>query len=153
MTLSHSTIVNHSSDPGDGVGLYLKEFGSADDVEITNSIIAGNEVGVHLASGGANIDHTLWGGDAWANATDHTGGAVTSNDVWQSPGFLGEHNYHLTVSSAARDAGVDVGVALDMDGDDRPDGVSGIPDLGADEITDFDLIFKDGFDSGDLSQW
>jgi len=153
MILSHSTIANHSLDPGDGVGLYLKEFGSAEDFEIRNSIIAGNEVGVHLASGGANLHHTLWGAGAWANVTDHSGGVVTDNDSWQSPGFLGEHNYHLALSSAARDAGVDVGVALDMDGEDRPDGASGIPDLGADEIVDVGLLFKDGFESGDASQW
>jgi hypothetical protein len=41
-------------------------------------------------------------------------------------------NYHLTVGSAAIDAGVDAGVTTDIDGDTRPQG-NGY-DIGADEF-------------------
>lgn len=152
-TLLHSTIANNASDVGDGVGLYLKQFATTGETHVGNSIIVGNDTGVQLHSGTAILDRTLWGADGWANGADWVGGVVTGNDAWGAPGFLGEHNYHLVSGSAARDAGTDLGVASDMDGEDRPDPDSGIPDLGADELTDLELLFWDGFESGDLSQW
>ena len=47
-------------------------------------------------------------------------------------------NYHLTASSAAIDAGLDAGVAVDYDGDSRP--WAGGFDIGADEYPDRERI-------------
>ena len=43
-------------------------------------------------------------------------------------------DYHLTQSSAAIDKAVETGVMTDLDGQPRPNPVTGIPDLGADEF-------------------
>ncbi len=152
-TLLHSTIANNATGVGDGVGLYLKQLGSTGQTDIANSIIVGNDTGVSLHSGTATLDRTLWGTGDWSNGTDWLGGVVTGNDTWSAPGFLGPHNYHLASGSPARDAGSDGGVLLDMDGENRPDTLAGVPDLGADELTDPDLVLRDGFESGDISQW
>ncbi len=52
-------------------------------------------------------------------------------DLFGDPLFAGD-GYHLGAGSAALDAGVDVGVTTDIDGEARPQGGS-VPDMGADE--------------------
>jgi hypothetical protein len=59
--------------------------------------------------------------------------------VLGDPAFVGGYNYHLTGASAAIDAGVDAGVAVDYDGDYRP--WAGGFDIGADEFPDRVRIF------------
>lgn len=54
-------------------------------------------------------------------------------NLWGSPAFVNPDggDYHITAASAARDAGVNAGVSVDIDGDPRPVGAG--YDIGADE--------------------
>ena len=156
MEMSHSTIVGNVNGSGDGIGFYSSAFGSEGDVTITNSIVAGQKTGIQVASGDVTIDRMLWGDGAWANDTDWSGsGVVTSNEIWGDPRFAstGGEGYHIDGSSPARDAGIDVGVVVDMDGEARPNPDTGVPDLGADEWSDRFDIFADGFESGGTTAW
>lgn len=157
MDMSHSTFVDNVDSNGDGIGFYSTAFGDEGDVTMTNCIVAGQKTGIQVASGDVTIDRMLWGGGAWANDTDWTGGGVlTSVETWADPQLMGTggEGYHIGENSPARDAGIDIGVLVDMDGEVRPDLDSGIPDLGADEWSDqFDDIFADGFENGGTTAW
>ena len=155
-TMAHCTFVDNGNDLGDGVGLYSRLFTSAGDVTMTNGIVAGQETGIHVQSGSVTIDRILWGGGRWANDTDWTGtGLVATNESWGDPRFMatGGEGYHIDLTSPARDAASDAGVALDMDGEARPNPATMVPDLGADEWSDRFDIFSDGFESGDTGAW
>ena len=73
----------------------------------------------------------------------NTSGAVSGgiNDVSGDPPFINPagDDYHLQSSSAAIDAGVDVGVPSDLNGDARPIG-SGF-DIGYDETPGTHFIY------------
>jgi hypothetical protein len=154
--LVHCTFVDNRGDGADGIGLYSRLFASAGDFTLTNAIVAGQETGVYVLSGSGVIDRVLWGDDVWSNTTDWTGSVVVSNETWSDPKLFstGGEGYHIRESSPARDAGVDLGVLLDMDGEVRPSPDTGVPDLGADEWSMlYESIFLDGFESGDTSAW
>jgi hypothetical protein len=59
---------------------------------------------------------------------------ISTNEVSGDPEFVnpGEGDYHIGPNSAAFDAGVDVGVTTDIEGDRRPENMA--PDVGADEV-------------------
>jgi parallel beta-helix repeat protein len=154
--MAHCTFVGNVDDLGNGVGLHSRLFASSGDVTMTNCIVAGQETGIHVESGSVTIDTMLWGSDRWANTSDWTGsGLVATNETWGNPRFVGTggEGYHLDGTSAARDAGADVGVLVDMDGEARPNPDTMIPDLGADEWSDRFDIFSDGFESGGTGAW
>lgn len=82
----------------------------------------------------APFDDVTVGYNGWFDAESEFTAAtdiVGSGD----PGFLdlANHDYHLTAASLVRDAGIDVGVTTDFEGDPRPFGSR--PDIGADEFT------------------
>jgi hypothetical protein len=93
-------------------------------------------------SGEANIgdgvpfDDVTVGYNGWFDAESEF---AASTDVVGSgnPGLLyvGAGEYRLVSSSPARDAGIDVGVTADFEGDTRPFGSR--PDIGADEYTPY----------------
>ncbi|MEE4274125.1 MAG: right-handed parallel beta-helix repeat-containing protein [Thermoanaerobaculales bacterium] len=156
MEMSHSTFAANIDGNGDGIGFYTSAFGDEGDVTMTNCIVAGQKTGIQVASGDVTIDRMLWGDGAWANDTDWSGGGVlTSNEIWGDPQFgsAGGEGFHLDGNSPARDAGVDVGVLVDMDGDVRPNPDTMIPDIGADEWTDRYDVFSDGFEDGGTAAW
>jgi hypothetical protein len=100
-------------------------------VALTNTVLANHTMGITVAANNtATLNGVLWFG----NGTDTSGaGTITvSHAVTGDPAFATD-GYHITVSSAAFDAGVDAGVTTDIDGDVRPKGSA--PDLGADEIS------------------
>jgi hypothetical protein len=97
---------------------------------MTNSIVAGHSVGVSITSGNSvTLDATLWHANTanWSGA----GTIVHTNDYTGDPAF-GPDGYHLTNTSAAIDRGVNAGVAVDIDGQARPQDAG--YDLGADEF-------------------
>ncbi len=126
--LLHNTIADNT---GAGQGVYV---GMSTTLGLTNTIIAGNSVGIFVTSTStATLEATLW----YANITNTAGtGAIFTGtiNVYSNPNFIDPAvwNYHLGVGSAAIDAGVDAGVTIDIDGEPRPRG-NGF-DIGIDEF-------------------
>ena len=139
VSLAHTTIARNSG--GDGSGIYITDAGSThSSVTMTNTILAGQEIGIGVAAGSsATLEATLWGSGTWANGTDWGGDGnvvVGSINIWGDPSFVNPDggNYHIGPGSVAIDAGVDAGVTFDIDGDPRPLGPAF--DIGADEAND-----------------
>jgi hypothetical protein len=124
--LLHTTIARNSG--GDGSGVYVTNRYGTSTVAMTNTIIAGHMLGITVIQGNtATLNATLW----HTNGTDHVGNVIHTNDHSGAPAFAPD-GYHLNLSSAAIDAGVDTGVTTDIDGDVRPWGAG--YDIGADEL-------------------
>lgn len=126
--LLHTTIARNSG--GDGSGVHVVT-GTA---WLTDTILVSQTVGITANAGStANMSGTLW----YGNANDRSGAGTINHtgDYTGDPAFVNPDggDYHIGVSSAAIDKGVNAGVTTDMDGDLRPQG-SGY-DLGADEFT------------------
>ena len=130
--LLHNTIASNAG--GDGSGIRV----SQSTVWMTNTILVSHTVGISATTGSTlTLEATLWGTGAWANGTDWGGPGTVSTgsiDIWEDPCFVNPDagDYHICSSSEAIDAGVDVGVTSDIDGQLRPWGTA--PDLGADEV-------------------
>ena len=127
-TFLHASIANNEAT----AGLLLQNAS----VAITNTILVSHTVGISVTAGStATLDHTLWGAGAWANGKDWSSdGEVTSlHDLRGDPAFVDPFagDFHIRKDSAARDAGIDVGLHTDIDGGPRPFGPA--PDIGADE--------------------
>jgi hypothetical protein len=127
--LLHTTIARNGG--GDGSGLYVDTIGGASTVWLTNTILAGQDVGIAVADGSAaTMNGTLWYGNGagWGGAGTiaHTGD-YTGNPAFVDPGA---GDYHIGPASAAVDRGVDAGVTTDKDGRPR----DARPDLGAYEL-------------------
>ncbi|NJN82807.1 MAG: DUF11 domain-containing protein [Caldilineaceae bacterium] len=103
----------------------------AGNVSITDTIVTNHAVGVRQ-SGAAVVgqDYNLFSGNT-ANTAGNVGGSA--NTRVGPPAFADPagDDYHLTAASNAVDAGVDLGVAVDFEGDARPQG--GGFDMGYDE--------------------
>lgn len=127
--LLHTTIADNTG--GDGSAVYVTEAWTGPSAAVfTNTIISGHTVGITVTQGNtATLNATLW----HANGMDIGGeGSIsTLNDHSGDPAFAAD-GYHLTLSSAAIDAGVDAGVTTDIDGEGRPWGAG--YDIGADEF-------------------
>jgi predicted outer membrane repeat protein len=132
LDILHATIARNTG--GDGSGIYVND-GS---VALTNTLIASQTVGIYVTNGQtATLEGTGWGAGVWANGVDWAGaGTILTGtvNVWGAPAFVDPDggNYHISVHSAAVDAGVDAGVVTDIDGEERPIGFG--PDIGADEV-------------------
>jgi len=129
-TLLHTTITGsgfYGANPLPA-GVYLADGGTA---TLTNSIIAGNGVGVRVYAGGElTLDHTLWD-----NETDIIGTVTDTGHIAGLAMFM-DDGYHLTRYSAALEQGLPGVVPEDIDGESRPLPSGTLPDLGADEYID-----------------
>jgi hypothetical protein len=152
VTLAHLTAAENPV----GSFLYVIPPGSSGlvvDVAASNVLLSGFENGyVAEESGGGEvtIEHT---NTLFHQVTNHhltLAGTPTFTEV--NP-VIGDpllfDGYLLQAGSAAIDAGVDVGVTDDLDGDPRPFGPGF--DIGVDEY--LPPVFSDGFESGDTSAW
>ncbi|MEJ2084626.1 MAG: right-handed parallel beta-helix repeat-containing protein [Acidobacteriota bacterium] len=120
-------------------------------IDVINSLMVSGSRAFQLDEdfGELTLDHTnTWTHDVpTLEATDdgtpsfNGVGAMSGDPLITVDGFL-------TADSPVIDAGVDSGVADDIEGDPRPLGIA--HDIGADE---FAVIFADGFESGDVSAW
>ena len=133
--LLHNTI--YSNIGGDGVAIYVANYGLP--IQITNTIIASQSVGVYNDFSSANLNGVLWfanGSDISGTVTSTVKNAVTGNPRFAADGF----GFHITWPSAARNAGVPIDTSLypqaaqDIDWEARPYPTDGLPDLGADEL-------------------
>ncbi len=135
--LLHTTFAQNEGDEGVYVTQAYSGAGYAT-VALTNTILVSHPVGIAVTAGStATLEATLWGDDGWRNGADWAGaGAILTGarNLWRDPAFVAPAlgDYHLGPETAARDAGVDVGVSVDLDGEPRPMGHG--PDLGADEL-------------------
>lgn len=123
VTLLHNTLVGSAT----GWGVYVDTANMT--LNLTNNIVAHHTWGITNtvpASSSVVADYTLF----WENEQD---GIVGTNPVFGDPAFVDPEagDFHLSISSAARNAGTDAGVLTDIDGDSRPIGL--VPDIGADE--------------------
>lgn len=120
----HTTIASPTQ--VSGAAVYLA-FSTAD---ISNTIVASHTVGIEGVSSAAVETHNLFFGNGADTAGTVTGGG---GSFVGDPRFVdpAAGDYHLTALSAAQDAGVDAGVAVDFEGDARP--IGGGFDIGYDE--------------------
>jgi fibronectin-binding autotransporter adhesin len=104
-------------------------------VGLTNTIIANHAVGIERINGDVYEDYNLF----FSNTTNISGTLVSggTHDVFGNPNFVDPAlgNYHIISPSAAIDAGVNAGVATDLDGLPRPFGAG--HDIGAYEYINF----------------
>lgn len=119
VTLTHNTLVDN------GAGLLVGNHLTA---TLVNNIFVSHTLAISRTDSGSQVavDHTLF----WANVDDGLRGTmpVDGDPAFVAPAY---DDYHIGPGSAAIDAGVDVGVLTDIDGDPRPAGPA--PDIGADE--------------------
>lgn len=123
-TLRHTTIASPTLASGSAVMALVGTL------YITNTIIASHTIGISRTSGIVNENFNL----LFANVTDRVAGiAAGASTIYANPAFAqpGADNYHLTAISAARDAGLNIGIGVDFDGDARPIGPGF--DIGYDE--------------------
>ncbi|WP_420641886.1 choice-of-anchor Q domain-containing protein [Candidatus Leptofilum sp.] len=102
-------------------------------VGITNTIIVSHAIGISQTSGLVSQDYNLFFGNGVNTQGTVSGGA---NSLTDNPHF--RDSYHLDVGSAAIDAGTDLGVLTDFDGEIRP--LNGGFDIGFDEINLADFL-------------
>ncbi|MBK8986378.1 MAG: hypothetical protein IPM39_09895 [Chloroflexi bacterium] len=98
---------------------------------IQNTIVANHATGLNVTTGFVALSHALF----HDNGLDIQGSvALDENRVTGDPLFVNPDagDFHLQVGSAAIDAGVDAGIAVDFEGDERPSG-NGF-DIGYDEF-------------------
>jgi predicted outer membrane repeat protein len=126
-SMLHSTIVDNVLNPASAVAIDNAN-GAAD---IRDSIIASHAVGVELANGGTYEDYNLY----FNNTTNITGPVTSGGNSFPNidPQFVDpfSDDYHLRFTSPAINAGIDVGVNFDIDGQPRPIGPGF--DIGFDE--------------------
>lgn len=125
----------HNTIAGNKGASAILTYGRA--LTLTNTILVSHTLGISVGGWSrVNMEGTLWGAGAWATGTWWGGQGVVNGgtiNIVGLPEFVNPAagDYHLLPGSAAIDAGVFSGVAVDIDGQARPVG-SGY-DIGADE--------------------
>jgi len=134
--LLHNTIAGNSG--GDGSGIHVTDYdGCPSTVAMTNTILVGHTVGITVTGRSKVMTNgILWHSTSITVSQSPTATVTVQNQHQGDPAFINPAawNYHLSGVSAAIDAGVDAGVATDIDDDSRPQGTA--PDLGADEYSE-----------------
>lgn len=127
ITIANSLIVNHPVTTGIQV---VTSFGS---INLVNSTISNNNIGVDASFGNVNITNSI----IFGNGTDVTGSFSGSNNIINAPNPLfvpADPDFNLQLNSPARNTGNNASVIglLDFDGDPRILGTN--VDIGAQEI-------------------
>ena len=126
-SMVHSTIVDNVFNPASAISI---DNGNAAS-DLRDNIISGHGIGLNLLNGGSYEDYNLY----FNNSTNVTGPVTFGGHSLPNaaPQFINPLNddYHLRFTSPAINAGINVGVDFDIDGQRRPIG-SGF-DIGFDE--------------------
>ena len=141
LTAIHNTFAHNrgmACDPnwckGEAIWISSEAWPEDHRVVFTNTVIADHKTGVWIYDGGVRMVNTLW----YSNTTNliegsEYGGVLTETGHLEGPAAFATDGYHLTCDSVALEAGVDAGIAGDIDGEPRPQPGGTMPDLGADE--------------------
>ena len=127
-----TTIADAGLNPSQGI-YYFSPF-AEDNLYITNTIITSHTVGIYNPDSNVSVYYSLFHG----NTVIHSGkpflAAVGNVPDQPDPLFVNpsQDNYNIQDGSPAVDAGFNAGIAVDIDGEVRPQG-SGF-DIGADEV-------------------
>lgn len=129
----HTTVARNTG--GDGSGVYVTNLGEYyNTIALTNTILVSHTVGISVTGNNtATLNGVLWHDTPITVSRSITSFVNVQNQHIGDPDFVDADSgdYHISPGSAAQDAGVDAGVAEDIDGDPR---VDGRPDIGADEL-------------------
>jgi hypothetical protein len=119
----HTTIAGTGLNPSQAVVVLDGTAG------ITNTIIASHTVGISQTMGTVYQDYNLFFGNTTDLAGAISGGGhnASGNPLFAKPTA---NDYHISANSAAKDAGVNAGVYIDMDNQPR---FYNLFDVGADE--------------------
>jgi CSLREA domain-containing protein len=128
LTGRHNTLA--SATPGSGTA--VRTNGDlTQTIRLTNTVFEGYAVAVQAGAftPAITLDGVLWSGVTLATQ----GGITVSNAYTGLVAFVNPptRDYHLALSSAAREAAISTALIVDFEGDSRPIGL--LPDLGADE--------------------
>ena len=115
-SIFHNTLAGNSGDSGDGI--YTK---NSADPRVTNNIIIGYNRAI-ACSTSIDASYTLVVASSDIDSDCSASDTVTGNPLLDA-------TYRLSATSPAIDAGTDVSVLVDIDGDER----GSAPDIGADE--------------------
>ncbi|MBW2059768.1 MAG: hypothetical protein JRJ26_19970 [Deltaproteobacteria bacterium] len=100
-----------------------------------NSAVSGPEITLELRSSATVQYSDVEGGEGGVEV----GPGCTLNwllgNIDGDPRFVGQGNYHLTAASPCIDTGINTGVLIDIDGQQRPWPSGGVYDMGSDEFT------------------
>ena len=135
-TLLHATFVGASQPITEAIRVL------AGSLTVRNSLFTGYTTAIKQTGGSADEDYDLYFGGG-ATPASYLSGTVASggHSLVADPLLVNAAggDYHLTYASPARDAGLNLGVETDFDGDPRPYGWA--PDIGFDELVGYPLLY------------
>jgi PKD repeat protein len=126
----HATIARNGG--GDGSGVVVSEFTFGFNTFfsaaiLTNTIVSNEAVGVKVTG----FNNAVLNGVVWFGNTANTSGAVAIFNAFTGDPVFTSDGYHINAGSAAIDRAVATSVAIDIDGQARPQGSA--KDIGVDE--------------------
>jgi uncharacterized repeat protein (TIGR01451 family) len=132
LQLLHTTLARNGGGDGSGVRIGASTLmgpGSST-VALTNTILANQSIGLGVTDGNTvTVNGILWYSTPITISQSPSAIVSVQNQITGDPAFLTGGDYHIGATSAARDAGVDTSVPIDLDGQIRPMGLG--YDLGA----------------------
>jgi parallel beta-helix repeat protein len=136
--LWHTTLARNSGGDGSGIAIGNWDPWSAtgpSTVALTNTILVSQSVGLNVTDGSVvDVDSILWYNSPFTITYVPEAVVTVQNQITGNPDFVdpGNGDYHISVTSAAHDVGIEAGVTTDIDNQVRPMGFG--YDLGADEF-------------------
>jgi len=134
-TITHCTIADNSADSGGGLYFYSSAPSVSNCVLWGNNAAVGSEISMGISASPSTLTVSysdVQGGETAVYVEPNCTLIWLEGNIDADPLFVGDGDYHLTSGSPCIDAGADVGVYTDIDGDDRP--LDAGFDMGSDEF-------------------